>query len=227
MCSINENRPQRPLDQLDVIEVCNYYGIDLQFGQLIYKAITDHLVPKIANFVLICDLIKRFYDADYGRNQDFGPWIPLSAISLDGTNTRYLTPAMEVFENAFVHFNMSKRNIDLLNEVLAEEGIQLVTCFCCCLTVLPTSKVECFLNSKIHLTRNFVRSVADSTEAPIFKVGSFDEISTTIDMGSSERQAYSRMEEILSRLPCREVPSISQDYLDYLLSIDDKALVAV
>lgn len=216
MCGIHDHEFQRPLHQLDVQPVCEYYQIPFLLGQRLFEAMTDWETPELATFVLLCEALRRYYDSDFGVNQDFGPWIPLSAISLDEEFVRYRTPAMKVFHDAFIAFNMSERNRNLVNQELTQEGVALMTLHSCGIVIIPLAKVEAFLNSRIHKVRNYLRSRANSIGTPLVLVDSFAAIPVAVDMGESEFNSYRRAWEILTSLPDQELPSFDAESLEFL-----------
>ena len=202
MCGIQEHKYQRPLTQLDVLPISKYYQIRFDLCQKIFEAMTDFEVPEVAAFVLIIEALKRYQEQDYGINQDFGPWIPLSAISLDNSFTRYRTAEMQTFHDAFIAFNMSERNRNLVDGVLATEtNTKLVTMHSCGIVIVPLNKVTEFMNSKLHKTRNFLRSRSNSIGTPLVLVDSFESIPVEVDMGESEFLSYNRAWNILHTLP--------------------------
>ena len=216
MCGIHDHDFQRPLHQLDVQPACAYYQIPFALGQSIFEAMTDWEVPEVASFVLILEGLRRYYDQDFGVNEDFGPWIPLSAISLDAEFVRYRTPAMQVFHDAFVAFNMSERNRGLVNEVLARDGLSLMTLHSCGVVILPFASRERFLNSTVHKVRNYLRSRANSLGTPLVLVDNFAAIPVAVDMGQSEFQTYRRAWQILTSLPERPAGDYDAAALGYL-----------
>jgi hypothetical protein len=216
MCSIQDHDFQRPLHQLDVLDVSEQYQLPFDFCQAIYLAMTDSEVPELATFVLIIEGIKRFGENSFGTNQNYGPWIPLSAISLDEDFVRYRTPAMQVFHDAFVAFNMSQRNRGLVNKVLEKKGIQLVTMHSCGIVIVPVHLIADFMESKLHKARNFLRSRANSMGTSIVLVDSFENIPITVDMGKSEFFSYYRAWEVLINIPNRETKHQITEALDFL-----------
>lgn len=219
MCGIHDHDFQRPLHQLDVQPVCAHYQIPFALGQRIFEAMTDWEVPEVASFVLILEGIRRYYDQDFGVNEDFGPWIPLSAIGLDEEFIRYRTPAMQVFHDAFVAFNMSQRNRGLVNEVLEREGLTLMTLHSCGVVVLPCTAKKRFLDSTIHKVRNYLRSRANSLGTPLVLVDDFAAISGPVDMGPSEFHTYERAWKILTSLPNHPASTHDSAALEYLQQV--------
>jgi hypothetical protein len=216
MCSIQDHDFQRPLHQMDVLDVSKKYELPLDFCQAIYLAMTDSEVPELAAFVLIIEAIKRFEENSFGTNQNYGPWIPLSAISLDEDFVRYRTPAMKIFHDAFVAFNMSERNRRLVNRVLAKKEIQLVTMHSCGIVMVPVHLVAEFMDARLHKTRNYLRSRANSIGTPIILVDSFEDIPVAVDMGKSEFFSYHRAWEVLINIPNRVTKNQIAEALDFL-----------
>jgi hypothetical protein len=220
MCGIHDHDFQRPLHQLDVLDISKYYQIPFDFCQTIFEAMTDWETPELASYILVIEAVKRFQEKDYGINQNFGPWIPLSAISLDSEFTRYRTPAMQVFHDAFIAFNMSERNRDILDSVLKEKQMKLVTLHSCGIVIVSLEKYLEFMNCKLHKVRNKLRSRANSIGTPLVLVDNFEEIPCQTDMGKSEFQSYHRAWKLLTNIAKRSIDTsvdIEAD-LDYLKS---------
>jgi hypothetical protein len=203
MCGIQDHSFQRPLHQLDVKTIAEYYQVPFELCQKVFESMTDHECPELAAYILIIEAIKRFKDNDYGINQQFGPWIPLSAISLDEEFIRFRTPAMQVFHDAIIAFNMSQRNRELLNDTLATEGMQLVALHSCGIVIVGNDKLSEFMDSQLHKTRNLLRSRANSIGTPLVLVESFDDIQRPVDMGNSEFKSYKRAWQLLTQMPER------------------------
>lgn len=220
MCGIHDHNYQRPLHQLDVLDISKDYQIPFDFCQAVFEAMTDWETPELASYILVIEAIKRFQEKDYGINQNFGPWIPLSAISLDEKFIRYRTPAMQVFHDAFIAFNMSERNRDILDTVLAEKQMKLVTLHSCGIVIVAVEKYAEFMNCKLHKVRNKLRSRANSIGTPLVLVNNFEDIPCQTDMGESEFQSYYRAWKLLTSIAVRNIDisiNIEAD-LDYLKS---------
>lgn len=61
MCGIHDHDFQRPLHQLDVQPVCEYYQIPFLLGQKLFEAMTDHETPEVATFVIIMGSPQTFF----------------------------------------------------------------------------------------------------------------------------------------------------------------------
>jgi hypothetical protein len=216
MCGIHDHDFQRPLNQLDVLDISKAYQIPFSLCQNIFESMTDFEVPELAAYLLIIEGIKRYQENDFGINQNFGPWIPLSAISLDDSFTRFRTPAMQVFHDAFLAFNMSERNRTLVNDELEKIGTRLMTLHSCGITITPIAKVQAFLDSNLHKSRNFLRSRANSIGTPLVLVDRFEDIPVLVDMGISEFNSYNRAWKILKHLPFREASHKIDTHLNFL-----------
>jgi hypothetical protein len=220
MCGIHDHDFQRPLHQLDVLDVSKYYQLPFDFCQHIFEAMTDWENPELASYILVIEALKRFQEKDFGINQDFGPWIPLSAISLDDKFIRYRTPAMQVFHDAFIAFNMSERNRDILDTVLTKQQMKLVTLHSCGIVIVPVEKYDEFMNCKLHKVRNKLRSRANPIGTLLVLVDGFEDIPCQTDIGKSEFQSYFRAWKLLTTIPIRNVDTsidLSAD-LNYLRS---------
>lgn len=209
MCGISSSLYQRPMAQEYVLPVAQAYGMSFETAQGIFEAMTDWEVPEVSAFVLIMDTLYRYQQKDYGVNGDFGPWTPLSAITIDEHFVRYRTPEMQIFHDGFLAFNMSQRNREAVDGYLQKNhGVHIVTSHSCGVAVVAKEDRDTYLQSRLHKVRNYLRSRANSIGTELIVVNSLEELPTNVDMGTSEKDAYRRAWKVLSSLN----PSVEVSY---------------
>lgn len=217
MCTPCEDpRIHRPLVSVDIFDLKRYYSkVDATLIDKICAALTDwNSVTPVVPTVIV-EMVHRFQIGDNGSFQS--PTLPFSAMALK-TGERLQAPEMVQCHHVFESLILAQRNVELLQDVLRQHGMQLVF-FCDCGCKIIAADTDPY--DEEYLRVNAYRSYWEAVGSPVILVESFDSEDwkeRRLDMGPSEVESYRRVALFLKKLPRRsaDMPSEAVEGLDHL-----------
>jgi hypothetical protein len=208
MCSVNDGRDfSRPMVKADIpVFVSSYEATVPQASLLVqrlYGDLTDHNTVRPAVLATILEGVHRLQLGLTGHSL-YGSTFAYSGLKIkdDGDGSifsRYQDVIMGHVHDAMLQFALAERNLQLVKETLGSFGYDFLH-FCDCGHIVARSGAD-YLETDEYKSMNLVRSYAESIGAPVFHVGSIDDLPLhLIDMHQHEVDGYKRIWQMLGRI---------------------------